>query len=370
MMSPFEEQTLIERIYEAASFPSRWVDVLESLEKLAGAAGSGLFSMDLALTSEEISYIATRNAEKSMRELVSTDWRFKNNRPALGMKFNTPRFGTTYDLMSKADLERDEFRHGFLIPRGLDEELGTVILAPDGKAVVISLVRAHGAARYKRETVDVFTRLRPHLARSIMLATRAGLRQSEITAQVLSALGVPAVILTGGGAVVAANEAFPFDTVYFTTDARNRLTPLVSASDRLLKDAITDSLMERASTPKSFPIFGLEEAQPYIADLLPMPGDAQDLFSRARFVLILTKLATPTPPPVSVLRALYDLTPTEAEVARALAYGETVGAISGERERSRETIRAQLKTIFDKTGTSRQTELVSLLLGRAVQIKE
>jgi DNA-binding CsgD family transcriptional regulator len=369
-MSPSEEQNLIEKIYEAASFPVRWVEVLGDLEKLAGAAASGLFSIDLASRSDEVSYIATPSAVASMHELLNTEWRFKNNRPALAMTKESPRFRTTYDLISEKDMETDEFRLGFLIPRGLDEELGTIIVAPDGKAVVVSLVRRHGAPRYARETVDMFTRIRPHLARSMMLATRAGLRQSEITTQLLSALGVPAVVLTGGGTVVAANESFPFDSVYFTTDAKDRLTPLVSASERLLREAIADSLMDRSSTPKSFPIFGLEESQPYIADLLPMPGDAQDLFSRARFVLILTKLATPTPPPVSVLRALYDLTPTEADIARALAYGDTVGAISNERERSRETIRAQLKTIFDKTGTSRQTELVSLLLGRAVQIKD
>ena len=57
------------------------------------------------------------------------------------------------------------------------------------------------------------------------------------------------------------------------------------------------------------------------------------------------------------------LTAAEAKLAGIIAEGATIDAAAKARGVSRETIRTQLKAIFSKTGTNRQTELVRLLGG-------
>ena len=68
--------------------------------------------------------------------------------------------------------------------------------------------------------------------------------------------------------------------------------------------------------------------------------------------------------PEAALPALaqaFGFSPTEAKVAVKLASGETVAEIAHTHEVSLATVRSQLASIFDKTNTSRQAELVNLL---------
>ena len=58
----------------------------------------------------------------------------------------------------------------------------------------------------------------------------------------------------------------------------------------------------------------------------------------------------------------------EARVARAIIVGQTVESFSSSLGVSRETVRAQLKSVFAKTGVQRQAELVALLVGKTLPL--
>ena len=67
-------------------------------------------------------------------------------------------------------------------------------------------------------------------------------------------------------------------------------------------------------------------------------------------------------PQALVLRRLFGLTGAEATVATAVASGRKAEKIAQMRGVSLGTLRNQLKTIYAKTGTRHQAELVALLL--------
>ena len=58
---------------------------------------------------------------------------------------------------------------------------------------------------------------------------------------------------------------------------------------------------------------------------------------------------------------LFDLSPREIEVAQALLSGHSLESICALLAISRNTVKAHLQSIFRKTGTNRQSELVHLL---------
>ena len=61
------------------------------------------------------------------------------------------------------------------------------------------------------------------------------------------------------------------------------------------------------------------------------------------------------------MRSLFDLTPSEARVARGLAVGETLEEIASAGGVAITTVRSQLRQVLEKTGCTRQAEVVSLL---------
>jgi DNA-binding CsgD family transcriptional regulator len=63
-----------------------------------------------------------------------------------------------------------------------------------------------------------------------------------------------------------------------------------------------------------------------------------------------------------MLRALFDLTAAEAKLATILLGGKSLSEAADENGVGRETVRSQLKSIFLKTGTRRQSELMALLV--------
>jgi DNA-binding CsgD family transcriptional regulator len=68
--------------------------------------------------------------------------------------------------------------------------------------------------------------------------------------------------------------------------------------------------------------------------------------------------------PISIdsLVSVYSLTPSEAQVSISLANGHSIDEIAKQSHHSSHTIRSQLKSVFRKTGVSRQSELIKLLL--------
>jgi DNA-binding NarL/FixJ family response regulator len=65
---------------------------------------------------------------------------------------------------------------------------------------------------------------------------------------------------------------------------------------------------------------------------------------------------------MATLSASYGLTPAEARIALALVEGKQLAQIAIFFEISRTTVAFHMRNIFQKTGTSRQAELVALLL--------
>ena len=67
-------------------------------------------------------------------------------------------------------------------------------------------------------------------------------------------------------------------------------------------------------------------------------------------------------PDVSFLVAAYGLTPAEARVATQVALGKSIKETAQELRVQPTTVRTQLDSVFRKTGTGKQSEMVAELL--------
>jgi DNA-binding CsgD family transcriptional regulator len=180
----------------------------------------------------------------------------------------------------------------------------------------------------------------------------------------LNVMRLPAVALDQHGLVIDVNAAAEaiFDNDVMIKD--RRLIIRNPEARALLKKAIENL--------RTSPWLGSLNAEPVIVqrqDKLPVivrvwpcrivaDSPAQDV----RAILTLNALGPKPGPPAAILAKTFGLTPSEARLACIIARGAPPHTAAQELNISRETARNQLKSIFAKTDTHRQSELVALLL--------
>ncbi len=100
---------------------------------------------------------------------------------------------------------------------------------------------------------------------------------------------------------------------------------------------------------------------PLIVDIVSLPQKAFSFGFRPQALVIVRGLNHDDSQLIGALRAGFKLTAAEAEVALMLAEGQGPRTIAEARSVSINTVRTQLRNIYDKLGVSRQSELAARL---------
>ena len=135
------------------------------------------------------------------------------------------------------------------------------------------------------------------------------------------------------------------------------------AANQLLRDAIAAINQNGVAAVRSFPARDADAEGMMVVHVIPIRLSARDIFVRCAAVLVLTPVTMPDAPPVELIQSLFDLTPAEARVARSIASGRTVDDIASDSSVSSNTIRTHVRGLLEKTGCTRQTDVVALLAG-------
>jgi DNA-binding CsgD family transcriptional regulator len=345
-------------IYEAALVPERWPMVLDRLGAISGAAGAVLWSR------RELSsaWLASPGVQEVMQRYVEEGWIERNTRYESGMAKGfdlVPRFFTEEDFFGNNPFADAPFFADFLIPAGVGWSAGTSVTLPED-LLVLSIERAWADGPVPQDALAALDRLRPHLARSALIAGRLAFEQTRTAVEALAHLGFAAAAISRSGKVLLANQEFETDkTGAWRIGASDRLVLSSETADTLLKDTV--ARLGTTTGVRSIPIRPIAGAKlEAVMHVVPVRGAAHDLFSRAGAILVVTRSTGAKAGP-DLIQALFDLTPTEALIARRLTAGETAEEIATATEKSILTIRTQLKSVLAKTGARRQSELVQLL---------
>lgn len=204
-----------------------------------------------------------------------------------------------------------------------------------------------------------FTR---HLIEIAAVARSRGTGASPTAA--LNAMRLPAIAIDRDGYVADVNVAADavFDSNIKIKDRRLYIRDPDSRT--LLKEAIDQlNTSPRAYSLALEPVIvPRKDKLPVIVRIWPFEGPATTLGQDVCALLTLNALGPRPGPPASILAKTFRLTPSEAKLACIIARGAPPDIAARELNISRETARNQLKSVFAKTDTHRQSELVALLL--------
>jgi DNA-binding CsgD family transcriptional regulator len=101
--------------------------------------------------------------------------------------------------------------------------------------------------------------------------------------------------------------------------------------------------------------------------LVPMPESGSGIDKSTIAVLIFDPTQKQTTA-ANLFKSTYGFTKSETLLALELAQGESLAGFAKARDISKNTVRTQLRALFAKTDTSRQSELVSVLLHMAAGV--
>jgi len=351
--------------YEAATEPSLWPVFLARYAELIGADATLIQAHDLEhhRSQIEVSWGLNPVFQQSYHDYYSrlNIWRRGcETRYAVGGVLMEEEIGP------RAALVRSEFYNDYLLPMGLTRTMGPVFFKDGALVLTATPMRAEHRAPFGEQERAGAKHLLPHLARANLVRQRLEvLRAGE---EVLNGLPYGVAFLTAQGRVIQANRAA--ETTFQQQDGltvRDGLLRVRSPSTAAaLKHSIRDAarpeapadawpspvLIERRSSRRAYQVLAapLRHRFPSFAGM-PRPE-------------VVALIIDPDQHPVAIpelVERLYGLTKREAAVAGKLAQGRTVEQLAGELGMRYETARTHLRRIFDKTGTSRQGELVSLL---------
>jgi DNA-binding CsgD family transcriptional regulator len=356
------DRTLVADIYEAGAIPELWPEVLDSIAKLTGASGGGLLLFD---RQQQMTFTATPSYRAAFESFAAGHDGYDNKRPARALASGHAGFLHDLEVFTQEELDSDPVYRDFIYPHGIKWTAGTVVPTPSGDMLAFDFAHRPVDGPFDRKTMLTLDAFRPHLIRAGLLSHRLGLRAAQSVTEAMQMIGLPAALLDRAGRALSLNRALEALSPRVTFGLFDRIVFSNQSSDQLLQEAIVRNRAAQNPPVRSIPIAATEGDVALIAHLIPIHRTARDVFSKSSLLMIVTPVTQPGVPLTEVLTGLFDLTPAEVRVARAVGAGDRVEDIAMRNNLSVETIRSQLKSVLSKTGTARQIDLALLLTGMA-----
>lgn len=235
----------------------------------------------------------------------------------------------------------------------------------NGRDWCLAIPRFDDQGAFSREDARVLSAIAPRLGPLLALAEKLGEARAAGAIDVLTRLQTPALIVDVFGRCLRVNEFAErlFDEDFYLSQRRPRARDADS-------NARMQTLLDRACAFHVGSVFAdapepivirRSGSHPLVVEALPVRSSFADAFSSAAALVTITDIASHPAPPEKLLGTMFGLTPAEARFAATLASGAAINEAAETHHITRETARSRLKTVFAKTQTGRQAELIALL---------
>jgi DNA-binding CsgD family transcriptional regulator len=348
------------RLGEAVVDPSVWPNVLEQIGAAAGAAGAALFRSDIEMP--EIPRSA--RLVETYDNYFATGWHRRDTLAERGLPLLLRGYQviSDQDIVTADEMKRLDFYNEVLVPFGLQWFAAVGFMS--GSALWATLIiRSPQQGPFEEQEKRALALLSQRLTETATLSKAVGRAVLSGVGNALHLVGRPALVLDRLGFVLDANASAEqiFDDEVCIRN--RRLTVRDSVASAALS-ALADQLRTTADSaplPVAPIVVRRRAKQSLLICVLPVDGAARTPFLGARALLVFSDLDKKKAPPSAVLARTFRFSPAEARLASLLGTGVSIAQASDQFGVSLETIRTQLKAIYAKTGTRRQSELVSLL---------
>lgn len=343
-----------DELLAAAMLGEGWEDGLQQLAEAAEAGGATLTCL---------------RGGRAVAALASTGWVEAEAALVAGHVPPSPRqfypdhaYGRGFvgdtDVWATEELRCDPYFQEFLRPRGVFYRIKARLFAGPGERLSVSLRRLSKFGPYEPADIAALDRVLPELQMAVRIARRVLDAEAAGTARLLHGRGGPIFTLDSWGRVLRVPAEDTEDLGIVVREKRIRAIerPAQAALDRAIGAAV------RAPQQPAVVALANERGERRFLHVVPVAGRARDVFlATAAIVVVTVPGRVGVGPLPGALRQSFGLTEREAQIAALLAEGLSLPLIAEHLRLGLGTVRNYVKSIFAKTGTGRQGELVALL---------
>lgn len=373
-LGPAQMDRLIAAIYEGVTESPPWTTALELMREVLGAAHVTLMlrppsaeSTGVMINTGVVDDEATENYER----------RFFALDPFVGLP--PGEVISAEELIGRDQWLKSAMYTEYLKPLDIAHLLGAEITTKDGIECRVRATRAVGSPAFGEADKLICRVLLPHLERSLRLHARIDTLECErqLYSGAVNRLLLGMVHFSHEGNILEMNEE-----AQRILDEKDGLwrsgRGLATASrsenqelQRLLNAAISGSdedsgpsLVEAMSVnrPSGRSQLGI------VVRSIPFAEYSESKQRPAAAVFLRDPDASSPQPSQEVVRRVFGLTRMEAALAILLAEGNTLDEAAEKLNVRRNTARTHLRSIFGKTGVTRQTMLVRMLLNSVISL--
>jgi DNA-binding CsgD family transcriptional regulator len=371
-----DDGALVSSVYGAAHEVDGWSNALDGLSEAFG------------LDAHVLMRFSRRHAMPSAPELIcvggshvsaQADQKYKSYYQAIDPRARYVRERGVDAVFScdqhfdGAYVSRSEFYQDFLIPEGLRFCIGTCLRMPDGTDYVLGLQRSADRGPLGAQTRQRFERLLRHLGHSLQIYEQVGRERAFSVAAQAALETLPwAVLCLGDDGLYLGGNSLADSLLSegsFVKAGRRGLCFTHARTQSDFERALRGCLRQRQ--PGAVLVQSTRSgAGRFTATILPaghqsrhssrLPESILEV-AGIRAACILAAMDNGVGPSIFQLISLFELTPAEARLARAIAAGVSLESYASDNHLATSTLRSQLHAIFRKTGCNRQAELVRIL---------
>jgi DNA-binding CsgD family transcriptional regulator len=352
----------VDDVTAAAVLGDGWEPALAQFSYACGARGAVLMRGAVGLRNCAHHVLATITTD-DMAELVQAyvaGRRPPNSRYSRVQYGAVARFRFDHDDYADAELARDPYYQEFLRPAGYFWHANLALTLGSDEFVELSLKRLHQAGPYQREDATMLDAVVPDLLVAARIAKYTLDAEARGMARLLAQQRATVFELDSWGRALSRHVAAE-DATSPLRVIRRRLV----ASDRAEQPALDRAIARVLAVPRATTLVPLTgpQGRRCLLQILPVPGRARDIFLSAAALAVL--IDGGAPPRIRLdagaVAQAFALTDREAAVTCLIAEGATLADVALRLGMQIGTVRVHLRSVFAKTGTNRQAELVALL---------
>lgn len=347
----------VDALYEAAALPELWATALVKFATALGGFGGTIVNIP---NDGDGWFHASSDFAEPARAYITEGWGPKNFRITLGM--NRVQKGAMFVreqmLLAESAIDRQPVQTEFFRKYGMRSFLGFEFVPG-----FIGGSVERGNRPFEDWEVNILEKVHHHFRRIGSLATARGAGISWGAGESLQKIRRAAVLLDHRGLIVEMNEMARglISSAFFVRSGAlvPQDTEVLSEFALLVQGVVRAPTMHEIRS-NNFVVLRRPLGSPLIASVVPISGAASDIFQRAKAILLLMPMGQHGQAQ-QALRNVFHLTPAEARLADLMGEGDDLAAASVKLGVATSTLRTHLKSIFQKTGTSRQADLVALI---------